>query len=295
MQGKSSLSIRVVTHNIRYATTDLFKGEEPWTIRKSHIVNGIRFNTAHNPEAFICLQEVLHKQLLDIHSTLNATAKEWDYIGVGRDDGKEGGEYCPIFYRSSVWRLQQKWNFWLSETPDRPSKGWDAACRRILNVGLFEHHGSKQALLVMCTHLDNQGSISRLASAKLIQGKVRLLSESMGQILPVVLAGDFNSNPDGEAYRCITEHSGMADVRDLVTAGARYGHQYTFTGFKRDTPKERIDFLFIKQYKDRLSLSQNHDLTVQNYAVLENCFDDGIYSSDHRAVVADLVLQWSSD
>lgn len=92
MKVSDPLPIRLLTHNIRYATNAPFKGEEMWVNRRAKIVNELRFNTAHCPESFICLQEVLHKQLTDILSDLNSKCTSFDYVGVGRDDGDQAGE-----------------------------------------------------------------------------------------------------------------------------------------------------------------------------------------------------------
>ena len=113
-QEAQELPIRILTHNIRYATTSPFPGEEPWKVRAPHEIAALRFHTLYNPSAFICLQEVLSNQLSDIlnglnrspasspspvpiaedNSKKNVTDLEWSYIGVGRDDGLTAGE-CP--------------------------------------------------------------------------------------------------------------------------------------------------------------------------------------------------------
>lgn len=98
------LPIRLLTHNIRYATNAPFKGEEKWGVRKNRLINELSFNTRHCAESFICLQEVLHKQLVDILSGLNSKKKAWAFIGVGRDDGKEAGEYSPIRLSFSLFK-----------------------------------------------------------------------------------------------------------------------------------------------------------------------------------------------
>jgi hypothetical protein len=105
-QPEGPINIRLLTHNIRYATGDPFKGEERWPIRCPRLCSELIFNSITEPATFICLQEVLHIQLMDILSPLNQSAGfggEWAYVGVGRDDGKEAGEYSPIFYRPSIW------------------------------------------------------------------------------------------------------------------------------------------------------------------------------------------------
>ena len=135
------LSMRIITHNIRYATETPFKGEERWTIRCPRICTQLAFN-AVGPETFICLQEALHHQLVDVVDALNVAQPPqpgWSYIGVGRDDGRKGGEYSPIIYRPSIWHLTA-WNTrWLSTTPDKPSYGWDAANIRLVTIGRFTH------------------------------------------------------------------------------------------------------------------------------------------------------------
>ena len=96
MKVYEPLPIRLLTHNIRYATDQPFKGEEKWGVRRSRLINELSFNTAHCAESFICMQEVLHQQLVDTLAGLNSRRKIWAYVGVGRDDGLEAGEYSPI-------------------------------------------------------------------------------------------------------------------------------------------------------------------------------------------------------
>jgi len=294
------LPIRLLTHNIRYATKSPFKGEEPWPIRAPRLLNELRYHTLYNQESFICLQEVLHEQLVYIGSNLNrpprdythllrSTESDWDYIGVGRDDGKTKGEYSPIFYRPAIWKCVEWTTIWLSETPDRPSKGWDAASIRILTIGTFQHRETKRRVLAMNTHLDDQGAESRKHAAEMI---VQEINSRIGEdgIDAVFLAGDFNSEPDQEAYQILANPSSspVVDLRDLVPESERYGHENTFTGFKRKdyTGLTRIDFLFLGSSG---KLEEVWDL--KGYAVLESRFEDGVWNSDHRAVVGDVVLK----
>lgn len=281
MKAFLALPIRLLTHNVRYAIQYPSKGEELWTVRAPRLVNELRYNTLHNPQSFICLQEVLENQLVDILNILNdgdPGRKEWASIGVGRDDGKTAGEYSPILYRPAVWDLKGFKTLWLSETPDRPSKGWDAASIRILTIGFFEHKKSGKEIVALNTHMDDQGKKSRLEGAKLI---VRTI-ESLGPT-PIFLAGDFNSEPNEEAYGVFnSSDSPVRDLRDLIPSKLRYGEDNTFTGFGYDPePARRLDFLF---------LAKGSDWTPQGYAVLANKFEDGVYNSDHRAVVGDVLL-----
>jgi len=280
-----SISLRLLTHNIRYATPRPFPGEEFWVVRKPRLCSELAFHSASVPATFICLQEVLHSQLVDISSSLNE-GDEWNYIGVGRDDGKEAGEYSPIFYRPSVWKLEAWRTVWLSETPEKAgSKGWDASSVRIVTVGFFRHVSNNQPVIVMSTHFDDAGVVSRRESAKLMLSLVAeyQASNDEQEPPPVLLAGDFNSTPDGDAYQIVTAPSSpMVDIRELIPKERRHGNEMTFTSFGTiDNVPSRIDFLF----------NNKHSLCLfKTYAVLPNKFDDGVYLSDHRAVVADLML-----
>ncbi len=268
-----------------------------------YLISELQFNTARCPESFICLQEVLHHQLVDILSNIDIPRERWEHIGVGRDDGEEAGEYSPIIYQPAIWALQEFKSVWLSETPDRPSKSWDAASIRILTIGVFQHRESNKIVVAMNTHLDDQGSESRLQAANIILQHIALFSRQAEdqETVPVFLAGDFNSVPDDEAYKAITsEKSPMYDLQLLVSEDWRYGNRYTFTGFEGDRALlSRIDFLFINDtYRNehqKHSPSRTHSVKgwfVEGYGVLENCFqDDGVYSSDHRAVIGDVILQ----
>ena len=301
MRSSAPLPIRLLTHNIRYATSTPFKGEERWEVRRPRLITELCFNTAHSLESFICLQEVLYRQLVDILAGLNESRERWVYIGVGRDDGHEKGEYSPILYQPSIWKLQEHKTVWLSETPERPSKGWDAASIRILTIGVFQHRESKKTVVAMNTHLDDQGSVSRMKAAKITLEQIRLYSKPAGgqETLPVFLAGDFNSEPEDEAYKAIiSKNSPMCDLQQLVPENQRYGNLHTFTGFKGDKAKlSRIDFLFISsQHKSDADICKSSQSNIGNqwlvegYGVLENRFEDEVYNSDHRAVIGDVIL-----
>lgn len=230
--------------------------------------------------------------MIDIITWLNTQGTEWQYVGVGRDDGRKAGEYSPIFYRPGVWDLLDHKTVWLSKTPDVPSKSWDAASTRILTVGIFQHRQTKKEVITMNTHLDDQGRKSRLEAAKIIVSQIASLSHRDGRAdVPTFLAGDFNSETHMEAYRYLTEFSPMTDVYTTVPKDYRYGHEDTFTGFGYEVlPLTRIDFIFINSTTEAYDQNTADRWVVKSYGVLENRFDDGIFNSDHRAVVADLLL-----
>ncbi|KAL5361139.1 Endonuclease/exonuclease/phosphatase [Aspergillus floccosus] len=287
MKVSAELSIRILTHNIRYATTAPFKGERPWAERQQLLINELLFNT-RNQNAFICLQEVLHNQLVDVLSGLNSSPTvSWDYIGVGRDDGYQAGEYSPIIYQPQHWEINHWETVWLSETPEVPSKSWDAASIRIVTIGVFTHRASRQAVLAMNTHLDDQGARSRLEAARIILRKISQYSAGdYGDdfIDGVFLAGDFNSQDFEEAYVELTAPgSPLADAAMLVPAPEHYGNQLTWTGFGYEgQDPTRIDYVLLGN-----GTAGRQAWTADGYAVLANRFDDGVFNSDHRAVVVD--------
>ncbi len=286
--GDGHFALRILTHNIRYATTNPDAGEEPWHIRCPRLCAELVYNSLNPDTSFICLQEVIHEQLQDILKALNpsdGTDPSWTHIGVGRDNGKQAGEYSPILYRPEVWELKNWENLWLSEHPDRPGKGWDAASIRIITIGVFSHRSTGRKVVIMDTHLDDQGRISRAESAKMILKLVErfTMSQYSESPLPCFLAGDFNSPPDDEAYQImVSKDSNMVDVSGCISHSNQYGHQMTYTSFREEgsTPS-RIDFIFC---------SKSSECTIKSFAVLSNVFDDGIYLSDHRAVVTDLMI-----
>lgn len=178
---------------------------------------------------------------------------------------------------------------WLNESGAVGKKGWDAASVRILTTVVVEHIGSGKRVLLMNTHLDDQGSKSRKESAKIILRECKA-RRTRWDVDAVVLGGDLNSEANGDAYPIIAnfEKSGVVDVKMLANGEEVYGEENTFTGFDGSGDGEdlnRIDFLFLGTKKE-----DEFDPSVPAYAVLPNRFEDGVYLSDHRAVVADLVI-----
>jgi endonuclease/exonuclease/phosphatase family metal-dependent hydrolase len=216
-------------------------------------------------------------------STAAQNHDSWAYIGVGRDDGETAGEYSPILYRPQIWQLKHSETRWLSETPKIPSKGFDASSIRIVTIGHFVHIKTGQEILVMSTHLDDQGRQSRRESAKMLLERIRFFT-SREHLSTVILGGDFNSPPDDEAYQIMTsQDSAMEDIGVQVSNARHYGNEMTFTSFGYvDNKPSRIDFIFCRK---------GDQVTYQTYAVLANRFDDGTYHSDHRACVADVLLE----
>lgn len=265
----NALKVRVYTNNIRFDNRRYpDKGEQPWTLRKVGVISSINFNTFLGIANVVNLQEVLHNQLEDI---IEGLGPKWAYYGVGRADGKTKGEYSPIFYKKSEWKLLESKTIWLSETPNVPgSKGWDAALERICTIIVLESKREPGLKIkFLNTHFDHQGVIARRESAKIIA------EEMQNELLPAILSGDFNTQPTDEPY-LILKAVGFNDSR--VTAKNVYGfHDGTFTGFDKDRePHIIIDYVW------------SNNFPPTNYGVLENNF--GEFFSDHRPVVADFSI-----
>ncbi|KAF2012055.1 hypothetical protein BU24DRAFT_435490 [Aaosphaeria arxii CBS 175.79] len=250
MMAQAKVPVRLISHNIRYDPGKTSEGEKPWSERKPYVLNQLHFNTASIPESFICLQEALHHQLTDV---MDGLGSEWAFIGVGRDDGKESGEYAPIIYRPSVWKLDDWTTKWLSENPDQPGKGWDASSVRIVTVGRFTHQASQKHVVAMSTHFDNVGVTSRTESAKLILNIVDQLEGNATSPIPVFLAGDLNSEMSDTAYQTLNaQDSLLQDAKD--SAQWKYGNEVTFTGFAPNYTLNNPDTL--TKYKVAAQISQ---------------------------------------
>ncbi|KAK1969752.1 endonuclease/Exonuclease/phosphatase [Colletotrichum eremochloae] len=282
MEAAPSMLLRIVTQNVRYATEHPTPKEKPWSVRGPKLCNQLDFITSGHESAFICLQEVLYSQIEDVRSYLGPA---WGYIGLGRDDGKRRGEFSPVFYQVDRWKCERNETLWLSKTPQKPSRGWDAALNRIVTIGEFLDKATDTRVVVMSTHFDHQGVVAREESAKLLLKIAREWGQGANGKPPtaVLLAGDFNSTPEDNAYKTmVAPDSGMVDVSTQVPEEKRYGNKLTYTSF--DEPDEeplRIDFLFVKEPSP---------VTVKTFGVLSNKFDDDVYLSDHRPVVADIEI-----
>ena len=263
----SAQRLYVGTYNIRYNNPNDEKEGNAWTQRCSYLCDFINFE---QPEIF-GTQEVLVDQLHDLIKGLDG----YDYIGVGRDDGKEKGEYAAIFYKKEQLRLLESGNFWLSTTPEKASLGWDAACVRICTWGKFQDISTGMQFLFFNTHMDHVGVIARRESAQLILKQIKQLAKG----LPTILTGDFNVDETDEVYQ-IFSNSGV--LRDCYTnALQRMAPTGTWNDFMQDSrSKARIDYIFVTS-----------DFNIPHYAIFTNSYWIGKSRrniSDHYPVMVKL-------
>lgn len=262
-QSLFAQDIQVMTYNIKYDNVN--DTVNNWNDRKRAMVDLLQ---NQHPE-FIGMQEVLHRQL----DYLNSALENYDYIGVGRDDGKKKGEYSPIFYNTEKFKVLESNTFWLSKTPTLISVGWDAAMERICTYGLFEEKATGKKVYVFNTHFDHIGTKARKNSAKLI---VKQITKRNKQRLPVVLMGDFNLTPEEKPILFIKKR--MEDGH-AVSKNVVQGPKGTYNGFDRNAPiKRRIDYIFFK------------GCTISRYNHLDERLKNGKHISDHLPVLATIAI-----
>jgi endonuclease/exonuclease/phosphatase family metal-dependent hydrolase len=255
-------TLNIMTYNIRL-DIDSDK-ENDWTHRKDFFNGQIQF---YAPDIF-GIQEAKPNQVLDIAMALS----QYSYVGVGRD-GIGKGESSNIFYKTEKFIVIESSTFWLSATPDVISIGWDAACNRVCSYALLKNKQTKNMIWVFNTHLDHVGEEARTKGLELILSKIEKLNTNK---YPVVLMGDFNSEP--ETQRIIELKKIMNDAK-TISKEKPFGPYGTFNNFKyNEASTHLIDYIF---------LSKSNAITVQKYAVLSDA-KDLKYPSDHFPVFIEI-------
>lgn len=255
--------LKVMTYNIRYDNAgDSINSWSNRILKMETLLN------KHNAD-IIGFQEVLNNQLNDLEKILSG----FGHAGVGRDDGKIKGEFSPIFFRESKFKCLNSGTFWLSPTPNViGSVGWDAAITRICTYVKLKEKETGKVFFVFNTHFDHIGDSARMMSAKLIIQKINELAKG----LPVILTGDFNSEPDASGYKVIT-NSAKPVLSDTYSDDNSTASHCTFKGFEVNSPIcKRIDYIFI-----------THKFEKLNYKIIDDN-DGSYYTSDHLAVTVEL-------
>jgi len=260
---KIDYPLRVVSYNIRFDNPA--DGPNVWANRKERVANLLRF---HQADIF-CLQEALFNQIVDLEQEF----PEFDYYGVGRNDGKQDGESCPVFYNKSRFKVMENGTFWLSENPEKAgSIAWYATLPRIATWIKFRDLASGKDFFVFNTHLDHSSQTARDNGSKLIKQKINSLCGD----LPVILTGDFNDRPGTKPYNNIIAFDGKVILTDakIKTKYPHQGSTFTFVGWDFiGIPGNTIDYIFVNS---KVDVTFHANLGV-NY--------DGIYPSDHIPVL----------
>lgn len=260
---RAQSTFNVATFNIRYANQS--DTGHLWVDRAPVVTNLIRF---HNFDVF-GIQEGLKNQIDDISSAL----PEYSRYGVGRDDGIDAGEHSVIYYKKDKFKLLKSGDFWLSETPDKPGKGWDATCcNRICSWVYLQNIQSKKKFYMFNVHFDHQGVVARKESSKLMLKKIKEIAGNE----PVLFTGDFNGSRSSEWYQTIANSGIVKDTHDGVKHP--YENNSSMNGFRTPRGMEVIDHIFISK-----------QFTTKKWGILTDTYF-GKYPSDHFPVIAEVSL-----
>ena len=248
--------IKTCSFNIRFDNPN--DGFNQWDKRRKNVVI---FLGIEKPD-IIGFQEVLSNQLEYLEMRLT----NYDRVGVGRDDGIDQGEFAPIMFRNDRFIQLNSGNFWLSETPEKPSLGWDALIKRICTWVVLEDQLSGEEIHVYNTHFSHVGSEARLKSAELIMDSITVKSADKH----VILTGDFNTKPGSDPYNEILQNG----LKDSYESNLRLGPEGTYNGFNLTGKFDRrIDFIFFSGFES--------EYYVRNSMVIDNQ-----YRSDHFPIIA---------
>lgn len=265
LSSQAQKRLNVMSYNIRYDITT--SNASPWAERHKAISAQImkyKVDIAGLQEVLVHQRDQLLKDLPGFES-----------IGVGRDDGINAGEFSPIFYNKSRFTVLKSGTFWLSSTPDIPSKGWDAALNRICTYAEFIDRQSKDTFWVFNAHFDHVGEVARMKSVELIMFKMKEMATGENEAL--IFCGDFNLNDDHPTITFL--QSQMNDALH-VAAHIHTKMNRTFNNFDLNTPaSKRIDYIFI-----------NEKVGVQSFETIIEPFGVS-YPSDHFPILAKLKIK----
>ena len=246
--------LEVMTFNVRLDIPS--DSVNNWNYRKGDACRMIAY---YSPD-LLGMQEVLHNQMEDLKRGL----PQYTALGVGRDDGKEAGEYCPIFFRTDRFTLVEYGNFSLSEQPETIGiKGWDASYNRVTTWAILQEKNNGQKFVYFNTHLDNDGKTARKEGVQLILDKI---------------TGDFNCTPGEEPLQTL-EKGGMENA--AKTAAVTYGPSWSFHDFGRLPVEERVllDYVFVTK-----------SAKIDRYRVIQDKPENS-YLSDHCPILVELTVQ----
>lgn len=254
--------LRIATYNVRNDNKGDSLAGNGWRQRYPVIGQLIQFNDLD----IFGTQEAKFNQLNDMTSVLPG----YKWIGIGRDDGKVGGEFSAIFYKADKFKVLKQGNFWLSPITDRPNKGWDAALPRLCTWAQFQDVKTGFKFYFFNLHMDHVGVQARKESVHLVLAKIKEMANNQATIF----TGDFNVDQHNESYAEVLSTGILKDCFDL--APIKYANSNSFNAFKTDKAGDaRIDHIFVTKQFD-----------VKRYAILTDTYKDGRTPSDHYPVVA---------
>ena len=254
-----SNGFKLMSFNVRYQNSSDNSSGNGWAKRREGVYEMLKTERPVLMGVQECLVEQRHDILVNVPA--------YEAIGVGRDDGQEKGEMMAIFYLKDSVSVVKWGTFWLSDSPDRVSKGWDAACNRTCTWARVRHKRLGKELLYLNTHLDHKGTVARSESVKLIINK---MSELNPDGLPCVLTADFNSPEDDSIFDAL--HLLMKSARKTAPVSDSYATYNAFSNTVRGS-SSIIDHIFYsggleaKEYKTVRDGWKNIDFISDHYPI----------------------------
>ena len=259
MAGKpENTELKVMSYNIRLGSAN--DGTNSWAMR--YAATGEMLED-QKPDVF-GVQEALDYQVRYIEEMCG-----YEYVGVGRENGKSEGEHMAIFWNKKTVSMLKWGTFWLSETPEKPSMGWDAACRRTATWALMKDKKTGKKFYFINTHLDHKGAEAQKNGLKLI---VDRLSEINPDGYPMVITGDFNITPDNKA---LTELD--AKMQSARKIAEKTDSLDTYNGWGRGSGV--IDYIYVSGFS-----------SCPEFQTVVKRYNDRKFVSDHYPVVARLIF-----
>ena len=254
---KDSEGLKVMSYNIRYGSAE--DGTNSWKYRwpaTIEMLNDVQ------PDVF-GVQEALDFQL----TLVSEMARNYKNVGVGREDGKHDGEHMAIFWNKKTVKMLKWGTFWLSETPEKPSMGWDAACFRTATWALMKDKKTGKKFYFVNTHLDHVGKEARKLGLKLIVDRIDDINPEK---YPMVLTGDFNVRPDNPC---------LVDLDKIMTSTRKIAKKTdskgTFNGWRKDREGGVIDYIYVSGFGE-----------VVEYETVTKKYADRSFISDHYPIMS---------
>ena len=253
--------LKVMSYNIRMGSAK--DGTNSWEFR--YPATALMLED-QKPDVF-GVQEAFNYQIRFIEDNF----EDYDCVGVGRDDGKQKGEFMSIFWNKKTVKMIKWGTFWLSETPEKPSMGWDAACKRTATWALMKDKKTGKQFYFVNTHLDHRGTEAQKKGLELIVSRI---AEINPKGYPMVLTGDFNVKPDNAALKDLD--SKMQSARKIAP---RTDNHPTFNNWGKIKPDMVIDYIYVSGF----SACPEYHTVTEKYGTWK-------YVSDHYPITAKLIF-----
>ena len=253
--------LKVMSYNIRLATGK--DGTNSWEFRCPATIEMLK---DQKPDVF-GVQEALINQIL----FMKEYCEDYDNVGVGRDDGKKKGEFMSIFWNKKTVKMIKWGTFWLSETPEKPSMGWDAHCKRTATWALMKDKKTGKKFYFVNTHLDHRGKEARKNGLKLIVDRIEGINP---EGYPMVLTGDFNMKPDNPAFVGLD-----ARMKSARKVAPKTDNHNTFNAWSVKPSDKVIDYIYFSGFS-----------SCPEYQTVTKKYLDRPFVSDHYPIIARLIF-----